>query len=113
MTTPPEIPFVARTPQQARLLLDLSYEPVLTVLLRTEASAGEVAGHTGLTLKQAHHRLTRLLAADLIVVSGERRRGGRPVKLYRAAAGVYHVPFDLTDSATMAELIGGMMSTLR
>lgn len=106
VSTLAESPFVARTPEQARLLLDLGYFDVLGEVMRREASAGEVARAAGLTVKQAHHRLTRLVGAALVEVCGERRRGGRPVKLYRAVAGGYRVPFGLTDAATMAELIG-------
>lgn len=76
--------------------------------MRGEASAGEVARVTALPLKQAHHRLTRLLDAGLIEVTGKRQRGGRPIKLYQASATVYHVPFAMTDAATAAELVTGM-----
>ncbi|CAM2756729.1 MULTISPECIES: hypothetical protein [Deinococcus] len=38
------------------------------------------------SVKQAHHKLTRLLGAGLVEVGGERKRGGRAVKVYRAAA---------------------------
>ncbi|WP_019588257.1 helix-turn-helix domain-containing protein [Deinococcus apachensis] len=106
MTTLSSPEFVVQTPEQARLLLDLGYFDVLGEVMRCEASAGEVARAVGLSVKQAHHRLTRLVRADLVEVCGERRRGGRPVKLYRAVARGFQVPFGLTDSATMAELIG-------
>lgn len=76
--------------------------------MRGEASAGEVARMTDIPVKQAHHRLTRLLEAGLITVMGERQRGGRPIKLYRASSTVYQVPFALTDAATAAELVTGM-----
>ena len=97
--------FTAQTPQQARLLLEIGGYPVLTQVLRGVVSAGEVARSTGLALKQAHHRLTRLCSAGLVEVCGERPRGGRPVKLYRARAASYRVPFSLTDSATTTELV--------
>lgn len=108
VTTLDPSPFVARTPEQARLLLDLAYTPVLAVLMAREASAGEVARETESTVKRAHHRITRLLGAGLIEVTGERRRGGRPVKLYRAGATAYRVPFTLTDAVTMRELLEAM-----
>ncbi|PNY80780.1 helix-turn-helix transcriptional regulator [Deinococcus koreensis] len=97
--------FMAQSPEQARLLLDIGGYPVLTQVLRGVVSAGEVARETGLPLKQAHHRLTRLCAAGLVEVCGERQRGGRPVKLYRARAASYRVPFSLTDAATTTELV--------
>lgn len=65
-----------QTPQQARLLLDLAYAPALELLMHREASAGEVARETNITVKQACHRLTRLLGAGLVEVTGTRKRGG-------------------------------------
>nr|WP_244977149.1 winged helix-turn-helix domain-containing protein [Deinococcus humi] len=76
--------------------------------MRGEVSVAEVAKRTNIPVKQAHHRLTRLLEAGLIEVTGERQRGGRPIKLYRARATVYQVPFALTDAATAGELMTGM-----
>lgn len=95
-------PFVARTPEQVRLLLNLTSAPALTVLMGGEASVGEVAQATQLTVKQAYHRLSRLHHAGLIEVTGERLRAGRPVKVYRAAP-AYQVPFALTDAATLED----------
>ena len=97
--------FVAQTREQVRLLLDSTYFGVLGSLLQTEASASEVAQHADLTLKQAHHKLTRLLRAELIAVAEERKRGGRPVKIYRPVASEYHLPFHLTDAITFTEVI--------
>ena len=66
MTSGPAEPAEAltvQTPEQARLLLDDGYTTLLSALLAGPLSAGEAAERTRLTLKQAHHRLTRLHAA--------------------------------------------------
>ena len=108
MTSGPAEPAEAltvQTPEQARLLLDDGYTTLLSALLAGPLSAGEAAERTRLTLKQAHHRLTRLHAAGLVTVCGERKRAGRAVKLYQAAARAYRVPLALTDAANMAELL--------
>ncbi|WP_161636049.1 helix-turn-helix domain-containing protein [Deinococcus phoenicis] len=107
MTRPGGI-FTARTPEQARLLLDFAYQRVLGPTMQGEASAGEVARDAELTVKQAHHRLTRLCAAGLVAVTGERKRGGRPVKLYRAAAPAYRVPFELTEADDLRDLLAAL-----
>lgn len=101
--------FVARTPEQARLLLDEACQKLLGPLIRAEHSAGEVAALAGLPLKGAHHRLTRLVGAGLVDITGERPRGGRPVKRYRAAGRTFRVPFALTEAATLAELLEVML----
>ncbi|WP_407538750.1 winged helix-turn-helix domain-containing protein [Deinococcus radiomollis] len=97
-------PFTVQTAVQARLLLDHTYGRVLGAVMAGEASASEVAARAELPLGRAHHRLTRLLEAGLIWVGGEQKRGGRAVKLYRAAAS-YTVPFELTEAATVEELM--------
>lgn len=106
--TPTATTFTARTPEQARLLLDFAYQPVLGATMQGEVSAGEVARDAEITVKQAHHRLTRLCAAELVAVVGERPRAGRPVKLYRAAAPTYRVPFELTDADDLRALFAAM-----
>ncbi|WP_345461100.1 hypothetical protein [Deinococcus carri] len=100
--------FTAQTPEQARLLLDFAYQRVLGAAMHGEVSAGEVALDAEITVKQAHHRLTRLCAAGLVGVTGERKRGGRPVKLYRAAAPAYRVPFDLTEADDVRGLFAAL-----
>lgn len=97
--------FTAQTHEQARLLHDSRYSRLLAALVRDEASAAELAQTAKVDVKQAHHRLTRLLGAGLVRVTGQRQRGGRPVKLYRAAAKAFEVPFHLSDAATFAELL--------
>lgn len=101
---------VAQTPEQARLLLDTHYQKVLGELigaaLKGKAiSASEIVRRIPeLSVKQAHHRLTRLCAAGLASVAGEQKRGGRPIKLYWASAKAYRVPFELTKAEDMGAL---------
>ena len=97
--------FTATTPEQARLLHDRHYSSLLGHLVYAELSAAQLAKLTGLDVKAAHHRLTRLHQADLALVSAEQRRAGRPVKIYRASAQEFHVPFHLTSAATFADLL--------
>ncbi len=89
------------------MLLDHLYGKVLGAVMVGQASASEVAARAELPLGRAHHRLTRLLEAGLIWVAGEQKRGGRAVKVYRAAVS-YTVPFELTEAATVEELMAQM-----
>ncbi len=94
-----------QTPAQARLLLAPDYGKLLAVLIAQQASASEAARQAGIPLKRTHHRLTQLLEAELICVNAEQRRGGRAIKLYRALAAEYSVPFELTDAPTLEDLL--------
>lgn len=100
--------FTVCTPEQARLLLDPALLAPLGHLMRGEVGAAELARACGLSVQQAHHRLKRLLAAGLVCVTSEQARAGRSVKRYRAAAAAFRVPFDLTDHATLPELVAAL-----
>lgn len=95
----------ASTPEQARLLLDEACHPLLSVLIGRETGAAELARETGQDVKRVHARLGRLERAGLVICVGERPRAGRPVRLYRAAARSFYVPFALTEAGTLAELV--------
>lgn len=97
--------FTATTTEQARLLHDSSYSRLLAPLVHEELGAAQLAKMTGLDVKATHHRLTRLHHAGLIIVSAEQRRAGRAVKLYRALAQEFNVPFHLTSADTFAQFI--------
>lgn len=100
--------FVASTPQQARLLLDLANGPLLALLMSGESSASRLATELGQDVRRVHYKLVRLCEADLVRVTREEKRAGRAVKLYRAAAREYRVPFSLTDAATLRELLSSL-----
>lgn len=95
---------VVKTGEQARLLMNFAYQRVLEPTIQAEASAGEVARAAEISVKQAHHRLTRLCGAGLVEVTSERPRAGRPIKLYRAIAAQYRIPFDLTGADDLRDL---------
>lgn len=108
----PAQPFTAQTPEQARLLLDFQYQRVLGATMQGELTASEVAADAEIPLKQAHHRLTRLLEAGLIHIVAERKRSGRAVKVYRAVAQAYSVPFDLTEADDSQTLLHVMFQPI-
>ena len=97
--------FLTQTPEQARLLLQPRYQAVLGETMHTSpVSAGDIARQTELPLKQVHHCLTRLQTQGLVTVVAQRKRGGRAVKLYQAAAAVYRVPLELTEETDLGAL---------
>jgi DNA-binding transcriptional ArsR family regulator len=65
-------------------------------LARRECSIGELAAATGVDLKRLHYYVTALVELGLVVVARERRRPGRPIKLYRAIADAFFVPEEAT-----------------
>jgi hypothetical protein len=68
---------------------------LVLILARQPLSIGELSGRTGIELKRLHHHVTRLCRIDLLRIDSERRRPGRPIKLYRASSASFFIPFEL------------------
>ncbi|MFC6591325.1 MarR family transcriptional regulator [Deinococcus lacus] len=100
--------FDVTTPEQARFLLHPEYFRILEAVMRGPVSAGAVARARGLKVGQAHYRLQKLCAAGLVRVAHEEKRGGRPIKYYRAEAAHYQIPFYLVSAGNRAELLREM-----
>jgi DNA-binding transcriptional ArsR family regulator len=73
-------------------------------LARGELSLTELARVTGLELKNLHYHVTALRKLGLLVVTRERRRAGRAVKMYRARASAFFVPESVMPSGSTAAL---------
>jgi hypothetical protein len=93
------------SPVAARLLLDGRTRDVLGVFLGRERSVREAATELGRDLDAVLYRVRRLVAAGVLTVVGERRRGGRPIKLYRSTFDAYFVPFEVLPYADVEEAL--------
>jgi len=94
-----------RTPLQARLLSDARSRAYFLPFLGRTRSVSEAAQELGCALDAMHYRVRRFLAAGLLEIRGERRRAGRPIKLYRSASDAFYIPFTLTPYAELEERI--------
>lgn len=65
---------------------------VLMACATEECSLSALQRLTGSPLAKLHYHVSRLLAAELIVVSRTQRRAGRAIKFYRAAGESFIVP---------------------
>jgi hypothetical protein len=77
---------------------------LVLLLASQERSLAELADVTGQELKRLHYHVTVLRKLGLLVVTHERRRAGRAVKIYRAAADTFFVPEKLMPSGSAAAL---------
>ena len=73
--------------------------------MQDETSVGEAARLLDTSVEKMQYRVRRLLALRLIKLDHERKRGGRPVKYYRAVATSFFVPFAVTTAASLEELL--------
>ena len=94
-----------RTPLQARLLSDATSRRYFLPFLARTRSVSEAAREAGCALDAMHYRVKRFLGAGLLSVVGERRRAGRPIKLYRSVGEAFVIPFGLTPYAEIEDRI--------
>lgn len=95
--TPPEFgSLTVREPSAARLLSDVRTTRLLGAFLDGPRTVADVTRELGEHLDWVRYRVRRLTAAGLLRPEGERTRKGRPMRLYRAAAAVFFVPFEAT-----------------
>jgi hypothetical protein len=95
----------ADDPLAARLLLDEDVRDVLGPFLDRACSAQEVATELGRDLDWVIYRIKRLHQAGVLEVVGERRRGGRSIKLYRSTFDTWFVPFEALPFADVEETL--------
>ncbi|MHA0036465.1 ArsR/SmtB family transcription factor [Deinococcus sp. PESE-13] len=89
---------------QARLLLKVELRPMLNLLMQEPQSVSSLARTLGLNLQRASYLLEKLLKADIVEISGEQRRAGRPVKLYRLQQD-WFIPFEMAPSETLETFV--------
>lgn len=94
------------TEAQARVLMDPINQKILDVLLTRDASARELVDLTHLPMHRVHYRLKLLLEHDFVLIKETLRRAGRPIRVYRAAAQSWVLPFELTPSSDLADFVG-------
>jgi hypothetical protein len=78
--------------RQAAVFTNSRLRRLLMLFAAGPLSVGEAAARSGIELKRLHHHVVRLRRLGLLQVAGERRRAGRPVKLYVTPAPAFFVP---------------------
>ena len=99
---------VVTNPEAANLLADPAQLELLEPFFRGDVVLGELAKERGLKLNTLLYRVNKLVDLGLVEVVREEPRRGKPVKVYRAAARAFFVPFENTTSVSLGELLGGM-----
>lgn len=88
--------WTAETEVQASLLARPESRRFLEPFIGQERTAGQAAQELGVSVERLLYRLRQLRAAGLLLETGQRRRAGRPERLYRAVSDAFIVPFALT-----------------
>jgi hypothetical protein len=96
--------FTIEDDRAAQALADHRRREILMLFAPGPRTLGEAAAASGKELRRLHHHVGRLCAAGLVEVVGERRRAGRPMKLYRAASDSFFVRDELLARPFMQSL---------
>ncbi len=81
-----------QNPAAARVFEHSSQRRLLLHLVAREHSLQELSLTTGMTLSLLHYHVKRLCKLELIHLTREVPRRGRPIKYYRATAQSFFVP---------------------
>lgn len=91
-------------PDAARVLTNTREWALLSVFM-DEASLSGAAEKLGMSLPALSYRVKKLLELGLLQISRVEKRKGSPVKYYRTVAEHFFVPFRVTPSATLENLL--------
>jgi hypothetical protein len=91
-------------PRVAESFSDPLRRRLVLLLASRERSLAELADFTGQDLKRLHYHITALRKLGLLLVTHERRRAGRAIKIYRAVADAFFVPEKVMPSGSAAAL---------
>jgi len=92
-------------PVQARVLTDPTSRALLEPFIGAEKSVTQAAGELGCSVQRLLYRVRQFQEAGLLEEVRQEPRAGRPIRLYRAVADGFHIPFALTPFADMEALI--------
>ncbi|GEM44925.1 ArsR family transcriptional regulator [Deinococcus cellulosilyticus] len=92
--------------EAADALLKPETQRLLAPFVQQPMTAHEAAEMLGMETNALLYPIKRLTALGLLEVTEHRRRAGRPMKVYRATAQVYFVPFASTSEVTLASYLG-------
>ena len=97
-------------PRAATLLSDPDWVPWIEPFLGRTRSIAEVAAELGRPLDAVRYRVRRLHEAGVLEIVGQRKRAGRPIRLYRTVADGFVVPFEATPFVDLEERILATMT---
>ena len=89
----------------AHALTEFRTVQLLEPFMKRDLSLGEAAKELGVKLPLLLYHVNKFLAFGLLEVARTEPRAGRPVKYYRSTATTFFVPYQLTSSETLAQLL--------
>lgn len=103
---------VISSAQAAHVLTNPKEWRLLAPFMHGEKTLAQVARHLGMKLPTLSYHVGRYLDLGLLQVSREQARQGRAIKYYRTSANSFFVPFALTSSESLEQLLITMSTSL-
>ena len=88
-------PFVVSDPEMAKVLSEMEHLRYIVPFLAKEKTVGEVAAELDAHLSTTYRRVRRYCEVGVLKQVAERPRKGKPLKVYRAVADAFYIPFKL------------------
>lgn len=101
-----------RDPKAAAVLADPLKRRIVLSCVGRERAVAELATQLEMDLRRIHYHVGALVRRRLLIVSRTRRRAGRPIKFYRAAAAAFFVPSEIAVETPSAALARQMQESL-
>ena len=97
-------------PEVAHALTEFRTAQLLEPFMKRDLSLSEAARELRVKLPVLLYHINKFLAFGLLEVVRTEPRAGRPVKYYRSTAETFFVPYQLTSSETLAQLLEELMA---
>lgn len=92
-------------PEAARILTEGKSTQLLVPFMKRPLSLSDAAKELGVKLPKLSYHVNRFLELGLLEVACTERRSGRTVKLYQSSAKRFFIPFQLTPSDSLEQLV--------
>ena len=99
--------FIVDSPEFARSMLNIDDWKRLALFMN-ETTLSEVADKLDISLSKLSYHVNKWLEYNIIEVVREEKRAGRPVKIYKTTNQRFFIPFHLTPSASLEDLLVAM-----
>ena len=89
----------------AAFLVNPEGQRFLTPFLEVERTVSSAAQDLGIPTNSLLYRVKQMVSLGILGVVRQEARAGRALKIYRSVANAFFVPFELTDAATLQDLL--------
>ena len=95
--------------EAARILTDTAQLRLLEPFFKRETTLSDAAAELSVRLNTLLYRVNKFIELGLLTVVREEPRRGKAVKVYRASAEDFFVPFDVMASSSLEELLVSLL----